>query len=84
MALKPIYSEFDRASGKWRWGLGRDDFEKVRQGYGCHDCLEDFHGVVLLTCPACGHKRDQALDFLPTPDHFQPGVAAPAPEPTLK
>lgn len=80
MSIKHVYSEFDHETKRWRWGLGPEDFEKVRQGYGCPECLEDFNGVLLLQCPACGHARNQALDFLPTPDHFLPGVAAPAPK----
>jgi len=83
VSIKPVYSEFDYTTGRWNWGLDKEGFEKVRQGYGCPECLEDFHGVALLRCPACGHVRNQALDFLPTPDHFKPGVAAPAPKPGL-
>lgn len=80
MAIIPIYYDIDRETGRPMWGLGPDDFHKVRLGYGCPECLEDFNGVYISTCPVCGHVRDQASDFWDTPDHFQPGVAAPAPE----
>lgn len=83
MSLKPIYTEVDQRTGRIMGGFGREDFEKIRQGYACPQCWEDFNGVYLTTCPVCGHQRNVWEDFLPTPDHFQPGVAADAPEASL-
>lgn len=83
MAIIPVYAEEDLRTGAINWGLTVQDFEKVRQGYGCPKCLEDFNGVWLMTCPVCGHQRNEPTDFIPTPDHMRPGVAAPAPEQQL-
>jgi hypothetical protein len=81
VAIIPIYSEIDKRTGKVNWGLGWNDFHKVRSGYGCPACLEDFCGVYMPVCPVCRHERDVWADFLATPAHFQPGVAGPAPDP---
>lgn len=62
------------------WGLGPEDFHKVRLGYACPECLEDFNGVYTPVCPVCSHTRDIQRDLQATPDHFLPGKAAPAPE----
>lgn len=52
--------------------LNRRDFDKVREGYGCPNCLEDFNGVLLLECPVCKHMRDADADFVPLPDYMVP------------
>lgn len=83
MSLKPIYAQEDLRTGRMLWGLGPEDYRKVQQGYACPKCLEDYNGVYMISCPVCGHTRDVSQDFLETPEHFKPGVAGPAPEPTL-
>ena len=83
MSLKPIYSQEDPRTGRILWGLAPADFHKVRLGYACPQCLEDFNGVWMATCPVCGHSRDMLGDFQETPEHFIPGREAPAPEARL-
>lgn len=51
--IKPIYSKYDPEIDEWVHGLSNDDFEKVRQGYACSNCLEDFGGLYLERCPVC-------------------------------
>lgn len=81
IAIIPIYFEEDLLRpGKVKWGLGWEDFQKVRQGYGCPECLEDFNGVYMAVCPVCAHVRDVSRDILPTPEHFNRGEYADAPE----
>lgn len=83
MALKPIYSQEDLASGRILWGLSPSDYHKVRLGYACPKCLEDFNGIYMAVCPVCKHVRDMMHDFQQTPEHFIPGREAPAPEAKL-
>lgn len=72
MAITPIYKHFDHASGKWLFALAPDDFEKVRQGYACPNCLEDFGGMIRMKCPVCPHVRDVDTDFVATPQYMLP------------
>lgn len=84
MAIKPIYSQENLQTGEIEWLLYPEDFEKIRQGYGCPKCLEDYNGLCLATCPVCNHTRDALKDFTAVvPDHMKPGRAGPAPEPSL-
>ena len=84
MAIPHLYAEEDLRTGEILWLLRQKDFEKVRQGYGCPKCLEEYNGLCLDTCPVCGHTRDMMRDFTDiVPDHMLPGEAAPAPEPEL-
>lgn len=83
MAIIPIYYETHPVTKRVLWGLAPQDFHKITQGYGCPECLEDFNGVYMPVCPLCGHTRDVAQDVKPTPEHFQFGKEAPAPEPGL-
>ena len=71
MAIEPIYKEFNHQTGKWLFALAPDDFEKVRQGYACPNCLEDFNGVIRVKCPVCPHVRDEG-DFVDTPQYMLP------------
>lgn len=50
--------------------LGPDDYEKVRQGYACSNCLEDYHGVWRPKCPACGCDSLQMFDLAPNDTSF--------------
>ena len=72
MAITPIYKEFDRQTGRWLWALAQPDYDKVHDGYACPNCLEDFHGVLLVECPACGHMSDANADFVALPDYMVP------------
>jgi hypothetical protein len=72
LAIKPYYKEFNRETGKWLWVLLAEDYEKVRQGYACPNCLEDFNGVYMLECPVCNHMADTLADFIGLPDYMVP------------
>lgn len=53
MAIVPIWSRQDPETGELQFALSHDDFEKVRQGYGCSHCLQDYGGVFQTKCPLC-------------------------------
>ena len=66
VAIKAYYTEVNPVSGRALFALNRDDYEKIRQGYGCPNCLEDYQGMYLPTCPLCKHSTDFSdHDFLP-------------------
>jgi hypothetical protein len=71
LAIEAIYKEFNRETGRWLYALKPDDFEKVRQGYACPNCLEDFGGVILVKCPVCPHVRSEQ-DFVDLPNYMIP------------
>ncbi len=62
LLLNPIYAETDEKDD-WIFGFGEDDFELIRQGYACAQCLEIFRIggmlVAMYKCPLC--KRPTAL-----------------------
>lgn len=59
--LVPIFRSEDGLNG-----LGPADFEKVRSGYACANCLAEFD-VYTLKCPLCGLERDLAADIQEAP-----------------
>ena len=70
--IKPIFSRYDHEARRWEFGLTPEDFEKVQQGYGCGECLEDFQGEFRIKCPVCGHSTaggDRVL--LETPSEWR-------------
>lgn len=58
MSLEYVFAE-QGPNGEILWALKPESYEKVRLGYACGHCLEDFLGVALLECPTC--KRPTAL-----------------------
>lgn len=66
--IKPIYTEIHPYTGRPLHLLYADDYEKVRQGYGCSYCLEDYNGVWMPQCPVCRHISDYGGgDFIGVP-----------------
>lgn len=65
--MVPIMKRTDPFTGKVLNGLGPDDFERVRSGYGCHQCLAKFK-TYLVTCPACGFVRNVEQDIEGAPE----------------
>jgi len=62
--LKPIFEEHDPVTGRLlRAGLSAEDFERVRLGYACPECLVRFR-TYLTRCPVCGHERDLGRDIV--------------------
>jgi hypothetical protein len=47
------------------FALSKEDFEAIRQGYGCASCLADYHGIIHTTCPVCGEGRSQTELVVP-------------------
>lgn len=68
MAIKPVYSKYDNVNDEWTHGLTGEDFEKVRQGYACSNCLEDFQGMYLERCPVC---RKPTMVMVDTPSEWR-------------
>lgn len=56
--IKPVYSQYDYQQDRWLWGLLKDDFQKIQEGYACGKCLEDYNGVWVAACPVCGHPNE--------------------------
>ena len=50
--------------------LSPEDYEKVRQGYGCSVCLADYNGIWQATCPTCGNRTPQFFDLHPNDTSF--------------
>lgn len=78
MAIKAIYTEV-QPDGRPLFGLTPEDHEKIRQGYGCPNCLEDFTeygagGVVAAfsACPICKHRINPDQDFVSAPGYWLP------------
>jgi len=47
-------------------GLTEPDFERVRAGYACAECLAVFD-TYTVTCPVCGLARDLGRDIADAP-----------------
>lgn len=71
MAIIPVYTD-PRTN---TFALKPSDYEKVRTGYGCPRCLEDFTESSIVTayekCPVCGHRIDVDRDFVALPVEWQ-------------
>lgn len=67
-----LYAEPNPVTGKTMWGLAFKEFEMVRNGYACPECLLDFEGIVRMVCPVCGHTLDTSADFAAEPAHWKP------------
>lgn len=70
--IVPVYTRTDPVTGKQLAGLRHADGMKVANGYACAECLADFGGVYMPSCPACGHERDVSRDIQPEPDFWKP------------
>jgi rRNA maturation endonuclease Nob1 len=68
MTLRPVWKKKDQF-GQWIFGVSAADVEKVRQGYACSRCLEEFESRP-DKCPVCGEPTTITSDLviLPTPE----------------
>jgi hypothetical protein len=64
-AFIPTWSRQNPETGEAEFALEHDDFEAIRQGYGCATCLADYHGIYRLKCPVCGEARAQTELVVP-------------------
>lgn len=77
MAIKAVYTQ-ELPNGEVLFGLTPEDHEKIRNGYGCPKCLEDFteygaNGIVVAfgACPLCKHTLSDR-DLMDVPQHWLP------------
>lgn len=72
--IHAFYTEVHPVTGRTLFMVSARDYEKIRQGYGCPNCLEDYNGMYLIQCPVCQHMTDfGGGDFIPvTPEHMIP------------
>jgi predicted ATP-dependent serine protease len=68
--LVPIFMQTDPATGRRLNGLGPQDFNKVREGFACAECLAEFSHYT-LKCPVCGWTRDLEADLSEAPQLWQ-------------
>lgn len=63
-----VYAE-EKPDGTFLFGVGPADFELLRQGYGCMNCLEKFliggSLVQLPRCPLCREPVEAMIDPVP-------------------
>jgi predicted amidophosphoribosyltransferase len=52
LALRPIWKKQHELSGEWIFGLRSEDLAKVKAGYACSRCLEEFD-TYTEECPVC-------------------------------
>ena len=64
-AFVPTWSRENLETGEVEFALAEEDFEAIRQGYGCASCLADFHGIYQTKCPQCGESRLQTELVVP-------------------
>ena len=70
--IRSYYTYVDPLSGRALHAVSRDNWNKILDGYGCANCLEDYHGVWYARCPVCNHlaDRDAGSDFVPVIPQF--------------
>ncbi len=65
----PIFQREDPVTGRMLNGLGPEDYRRIVDGYGCPDCLAQFHHY-MAACPLCGWQRDIAQDIQEAPGYW--------------
>lgn len=66
----PVYSG-DTDDGTPLMAIPHDDFEQIREGYGCANCGE-LREMYLPVCDVCGAARDVEKDFQVLPEDWKP------------
>ena len=71
--LEPVYRGFTD-DGQPIGMFSEEDFEKIRAGYGCPQCWQEFT-IIMVKCPVCGKDLSSNLDpsIRPVPDGWAPG-----------
>jgi hypothetical protein len=64
--LRPVTRTFDFERQAWVWGLDPIQFEMVRHGYACGNCLETF-SEQMRVCPVCKRQMG-ARELIDEPD----------------
>ena len=71
MAIIPIGERYDYETDTMEFVLEKDDYEKIRQGYGCSHCLCDYNGLYMLRCPDCGMANLDIRKIAPGDESFR-------------
>lgn len=58
-AFIPVYTRWNPETQLVDAAFAPDDYDAMRQGYGCTRCWADFRGVWLAECPTCKFKTAQ-------------------------
>jgi len=66
--IQPVFEDVD-ADGRKRHALSLEDFQKIREGYACPNCLAEYT-TYLVRCPVCHYERDLGIDLQPPPAHW--------------
>lgn len=83
MTLKPSWKKQDQ-KGDWIFGVDQEALDKVRLGYACNRCLEEFTDtmkpggmpVSLAECYVCGEPtRHTDFVVVPTPAEWRTALA---------
>ena len=67
--MEPIFVREDPVTREVLNGLGPEDFNRVRSGYGCPKCLAVFK-TYLVQCPVCKFTRNIEEDIVAPPQHW--------------
>ena len=70
MTIIPIATRWNYDTEQLDAVLSPEDYEKVRQGYGCSVCLADYNGVWCAACPTCGNDTVQMFELHPNDTSF--------------
>ena len=63
MAIRPVAERWNHDTQEMDFVLSAEDFEKVRQGYGCSICLEDYNGIWKPVCPTCDTESFKGFEL---------------------
>jgi hypothetical protein len=64
--VKPVYQTQDPETGEVTKGYSQSDYAKIREGYACGLCGEDYKGRQHAICPVC----KQAPVFVDEPERW--------------
>lgn len=70
MTIIPVATRWNYDTEQLDAVLTPEDYEKVRQGFGCSVCLADYNGVWMAKCPTCGNAQLQLFDLAPNDTSF--------------
>ena len=70
MTIIPIATRWNYETDQMDAVLSPEDYQKVKDGYGCSVCLADYNGIWQATCPTCGNRTLQFFDLHPNDTSF--------------
>ena len=66
MAIIPIATRWNYETEQLDAVLSPEDYQKVKDGYGCSVCLADYNGIWQATCPTCGNRTPSSSTCIRT------------------